>query len=97
MREISSGSGKTITPLLSSSLFKINLKCNCVVASGKTWGTTCLSDVLLSLVSTRLQEEILQKEDAENNLAAFRAVSPSTKLVVDSFVILKQYSVLSYN
>lgn len=29
------------------------------------------------LISFRLQEEILQKEEAENNLAAFRAVSPS--------------------
>lgn len=37
----------------------------------------CLSDVLLSIISARLQEEILQKEDAENNLAAFRAVSVS--------------------
>lgn len=34
------------------------------------------------LSSVRLQEEILQKEDAENNLAAFRAVghSPSSDL-----------------
>lgn len=36
-----------------------------------------LSNLNLFSKSFRLQEEMLQREDAENNLAAFRAVSPA--------------------
>lgn len=39
--------------------------------------------VSVSLTSSRLQEEIMQKEDAENNLAAFRAVSSPKGVSLD--------------
>lgn len=56
-----------------------SLNCELIITFQNESGRYLLVAVSLcvTLTSSRLQEEILQKEEAENNLAAFRAVSPA--------------------